>query len=278
MGVSIQDRSGRWLGIPMIKDLLCSELCAALEVRTVPAGYVLKTPYNNFDGDPLLIYCIKDGANRWRLEDDGAQVPLLEAVGVDLGGKSRGDAFQSLLRDHYAIFNSQDRTICTGALIEGQIGAAAVQFMGLLLRLQDLALMSPQIVRSTFREDALRAIHGAFDAVASVEEASSIDPEMAGQEADVVIRRAGSDPLGVYFATTEERALQAIVVKMETEKYRRVAGKVALLVETLKGAPVKGPTLGLALARLDAVLSFRDAQFDSMNKLSALAGTFGVAQ
>jgi hypothetical protein len=254
-----------------MKHLICDAFCASLEVRQVPAGYAVCTPYANADGDPLLVYFVKDERGRWRLEDDGTQVPLLEANGVDLSGRSRGDAFDLLLEEYGAQFNKDARTLYSPPLPESELGAAAVRFVGLLLRLQDLALLSPQIIRSTFREDALSAIHNAFDGKAHVADQSEISDDLPGQEADVVIRTPAAPPVGVYFATSEERALQALVVKMEADKYRDIAASIILLLERSKANPVKPPTLGLAMARLDAVVSFRDAQKDTLERIGKAA-------
>ncbi len=254
-----------------MKRLVCEAFCASLEVRQVPAGYAVSTPYSNADGDPLLVYFVRDERGRWRLEDDGTQVPLLEANGVDLSGKSRGDAFDALLDEYDVQFNKHSRTLYSAPLADAELGSAAVRFVGLLLRLQDLALLSPQIVRSTFREDALSAIHKAFDGKAIVSDQAEISAELAGQDADVVIRAPDAPPVGIYFATSEERALQALVVKMEMDKYRDIATSVILLLEHAKTNPVKPPTLGLAMARLDAVVSFRDAQLDTLERIAKAA-------
>jgi Domain of unknown function DUF1828 len=254
-----------------MKHLICDVFCASLEVRSVPAGYAVSTPYSNADGDPLLIYFVRDERQRWRLEDDGTQVPLLEANGVDLSGKARGEAFDALLDEYGVELNTHARTLCSPPLSEEELGAAAVRFVGLLLRLQDLALLSPQIVRSTFREDALTAIHKAFDGRADVSDQAELSAELSGQEADVVIRSGDAPPVGIFFATSEERALQALVVKMEMDKYREIATSIILLLEYAKTNPVKPPTLGLAMARLDAVVSFREAQQDTLERIAKAA-------
>ena len=203
--------------------------------------------------------------------------PLLEANGVDLSGKARREAFEHLLDEYGAQFNKDSRTLYSAPLAEAEIGAAAVRFVGLLLRIQDLALMSPQITRSNFREDALIAIHNAFDGRARIDEQAEVSPELVGQEADVVIRAPvpSAPPVGVYFATSEERALQALVVKMEAERYREIAASIILMVEHAKHNPVKELTLGLAMSRLDAVVSLRDSQQDTMERLAPVVGVNG---
>jgi len=255
-----------------VKELVCEAFCASLEVVQVPAGYAVSTPYANADGDRLMLYFVRDERSRWRIEDDGTQVPWLEANGVDLSGTPRGEAFQELLDEYDAQYNKDSCTIYTPPLDEAELGAAAVRFVGLLLRLQDLALLNPQIVRNTFRADAIAALHHEFDASATVSEQSQLSPEIPGQEADVIIRTSASPPLAIFLGTQEERALQALVLKMEAEKYRGIDGIVVLLVERAKANPIRETTLSLSMARLDAVVSFRESKRDTMDRLRRLAG------
>ena len=69
----------------MIKEL-CDAFCDALTVRRVPCGLAVTTPFVSQDADPIGFYIVESAAERgkFRLEDDGTQVPLLEASGIDL--------------------------------------------------------------------------------------------------------------------------------------------------------------------------------------------------
>lgn len=258
-----------------MKDILCQAFCKSLDVRSVPIGYAVRTPYENSDGDPLLVYFRREGATgRWRIEDDGTQIALLEAHGVDLGGKARGEAFRALLDEYGAFFNKDERTVHTPSLSEVELGDATVRFVGLLLRLQDLSLLSPQVVRNAWREDALSAIHSTFDHVADVKESIALSPDLVGQEADVIVRPRGGSvpPLAIFLGTSEERALHALIAKMEAEKYRNIEGQFALVVERVKKNPVHDATYSLAMARLDAVLSFRESTRDALERLARMIG------
>jgi hypothetical protein len=256
-----------------VKQLICDAFCTSLEFRQVPAGYAVSTPYENSDGDPLLIYFIRDERQRWRLEDDGTQIPLLEANGVALGSGARAEAFASLLDEYGAFYNKDSCTLFSPPMLEAELGTASVRFLGLLLRLQDLALMlNPATVRNTFKADAIAALHRSFDGIAEVIEQSEFSPELSGHDVDVVIRAHEKPPVAIYFGTQEERALQALVLKMEAEKYRNIAGSVILMLERAKENPIKGATLSLAMARLDAVVSFRESELDTMQRISRIAG------
>ena len=118
----------------------------------------------------------------------------------------------------------------------------------------------------------MAAISANFAGVALVQKSAPLSPDMKGQEADAVIIAPGAPPLGVFLGTSEESALHALVAKMEAEKYRSIEGAVVLLIERSKQNPIREGTLGLALARLDAVLSFRDSGDETMQRLSKMVG------
>ena len=102
-----------------MKEILCQAFCAALDIRPVPCGHAVQTPYVNGDGDPLLLYYVRGATGgKWRIEDDGMQVPYLEASGVDLRGQSRGEAMDYLLREYGAYFDPDARMIYTSFMSE----------------------------------------------------------------------------------------------------------------------------------------------------------------
>lgn len=251
-----------------MKDLLCSAFCGALNVRQVPLGYAIKTPYDNGEGDHLLLYVVRNGksAEEWRIEDDGTQVPTLEASGFRISG-TRAEVFNRLLADFGAIFDPETRVIHTDYVSRENVGAAGLRFMGLLLRLQELVILEPGNVRSTWRQDALAAIHQQFDEKITVMESAPVSADLPNYLADVVLSADNVPPLAVYLGTSDDKALQALVLKMETEAYRHLDVRVVLLLERAKENPLKESTYSLAQSRLDSVLAFRGAEMDAMAKI-----------
>ena len=251
-----------------MKELLCNAFCSSLNVRSVPVGYAVQTPYANSEGDPLLLYYVRDATgHNWRIEDDGTQIPLLEANGVDLAGRARGQALDFLLNEYGAHFDRDERVLHTSFWPEKELGQLSIRFIALLLRLQDLTLLSPHIVRNTFREDVIEAIKRQFAGKASVEEGASISGDLSAYQADCVISKKDLPPLAVYLGVSEERALQALVLKMELEKYRHLNSRVVLILEKSRDPPLREATYALSHARLDNVLSFRGVEVDAMDAL-----------
>jgi len=250
-----------------MKNLVCKAFCDAISLRKVPMGYAVETPYANSEGDPLVFYLAHvPHSTLWTIEDDGMQIPLLEASGIDIRpDKQRGKILNRLLNEYGATFDKEARVIKTNAIPENKIGSAAVNFLALLLRIQDLFSIDQKMVRATWKEDAITALTEAFSPFASVEVSAPIDEDdEASPHADLMVSGESSAPLAIYFGTSEERALKALVHKMEFEKYRGVRSRVALLLEKAKDNPISEPTYSLAQARLDRVLSFRGAERDAV--------------
>src|SRR5690606_38087772 len=129
--------------------------CSELDVREVPVGYAVRTPYSSASGDAIGFYIVRHPTEStvWRFEDSGMVVPLLEAEGISLESGQRGEAFARLLAEHDAEYDDDARELHSRYLPEADIPAEASRFVALLLRMQDFALMHADIVASTFRDD-----------------------------------------------------------------------------------------------------------------------------
>lgn len=252
-----------------MKEELCRAFCAQLHIEELLNGWAVVTPYSHPDGDPVMFFIMKVENGKVRLEDDGAQIALLEAEGVSLDvSKSRGQALDSLLTQYGAWRDVDAGLIHSDEMEPSDAPSSALQFMALMLRVQDLALLKPERVRKTWQEDALRDIHAAFDGTAKVEDSAPVSPKFSGFPADAVIRANGAPPLAVFMATNDAKGLQALVLKMELERYQSVPCNVVLMVERAKENPLREPTYAHAQSRLDGVLTYRGAEQEAMTALS----------
>lgn len=252
-----------------MKDQLCQAFCAQLHVEELLAGWAVTTPYRQPDGDPIMLFIMKAPGGKVRLEDDGAQIALLEAGGVNLDpNKSRGQALHEILGQYDAWHDVASGLIHTDEISLEDAPGVALQFMACMLRIHDLALLTRERVRKTWQEDALQDIHKAFDGVAKVEDHAPVSPNFAGFPADAVIRAEGSPPLAVFMATNDAKGLQALVLKMELERYQSIPSNVVLMVERAKDNPLREPTYAHAQSRLDAVLTYRGAESEAMAALA----------
>lgn len=214
-----------------MKELLCKAFCDQISVRDVPAGLAVSTALDLSTGEPLGFYITgPDQAGRYRIEDDGATIPLIEASGVDLETQTRAEATAALYQEYGAAYNPSTGELSTPALLSEQIPKRALQFVALLLRLQDLALLTRERAASTFREDAIKAIGSAIGSRATINERKS---PASGIEfpADLMIEAPNRAPVAVYLAMSEQRVLEAVVAQMALTYEVKVDCSIIALLE-----------------------------------------------
>lgn len=262
-----------------MKEQLCRAFCAQLHVERVPAGWSVQTPYRLPDGDPVMFFIVTDEHEIAHLEDDGATVGLLETGGVSFDKRgARFQAFQDMLDQHDAAYDDDAGVIRTASMTLAGVAEASVNFTALMLRVHDLAMLTVERVKQSWRDDALRDIHARFDAIAEVEEDAVVTGRVSAIPADAVIRFPKAAPVAVILATSNAKGLQALVLKMELEKYQGQDIPVVLLVERAKDNPLAEGTYALAQSRLNGVHTYRGTELDAMAALSRYAPSTGTLQ
>lgn len=253
-----------------MKEQLCQAFCAQLHVERVLAGWSVQTPYNLPDGDPVMFFIVTEAGGYAHLEDDGATIAILEAVGASMDKKgARYAALQELLDQHNAYFDNDEGVIRTQSYLMDCVADASVSFTALMLRVHDLALLTVERVKQSWQDDAMNDLHERFDSVAVVEENVPVHPRVASIPADAVIRLpGGAPPVAVIMATTNSKGLMALVLKMELEKYQGQNIPVILLVERAKSNPLAEGTQALAMSRLNGVHSYRGSEIEALDAIS----------
>ena len=214
-----------------MKQELCKAFCDHLTVRQVPAGLAVSTAFTFAEAEPVGFYIVgPDSLGRYRLEDDGNTIALIESEGVDLDTQTRQEAVAELLAEYGARYDAERGELVTAPMPESQIPAASLKFVALLLRLQDLVLLTPERAASTFKEDATTAIRAKLGARAEIKEN---EPIADGIEfpADLIIRAPNRDPVAVFFAMSEQRVLEAVVAQMAVTYESHIPCAVVALLE-----------------------------------------------
>ena len=256
----------------MIKDQLCRAFCGGLRVESVRAGWAITTPFKMPDGDAIRFYLMRGSDGKVWLEDDGIQVGMLEAEGVPLERKgARRKAFDELLMAHGASYDDKTGLITTAPFAEDGAAEPALKFMALMLRIQDFALLNVERVRNAWHEDVLRDLHSAYDGKAKIEEGAPVSPKFRNWPADIVLTVPDADPTAIFMATSNSKGLQALVLKMELEKYQHIDCSVVLVVESPKKNELSEPTYALAQSRLDKVVSYVGSEDDAIRAVGKVA-------
>lgn len=234
-------------------DMLCKAFCDELLVREVPAGLAVSTGYD-WMGEPLGFYIVgPNESGTYRIEDDGTIMPMIEACVSNLESPTRATALEQILTEFGARYDEDRRELSIGPLREEQVPHAAMSFVGLLLRLQDLVLLTPERAESTFREDARRAIRDAMGERADIRENESISPNV-DFPADMIVEAAGHPPVAIYLVMSDQRILEAVVAQMSALYEAHVSCTVIALLE--KPTSISNKMLRYAANRLTALPIF----------------------
>ncbi len=196
-----------------------------------------------------------DGTSR--LEDDGQTIGFLEAGGVDLDAEARFEALAELLREHDAFLDERECLIHTSYHAEERLPAAAVKFSALLLRIYDLLLLTPSRVRSTFRDDLIDMVRRQFGPTAAIDLNAPVQDSMKDYPVDIIVRAPDGRALAIFAATSEMKALEALLFWKEYRDQEIAKLRAMLVVETSKPRDIKERTFsrvmnsGLILAAMD---------------------------
>jgi hypothetical protein len=249
-----------------MKDLLCKAFCDELTVRAVPAGLAVSTAFTLSGGEPLGFYVVgPDPSGRYRLEDDGTIVPMIEAIGIDLETQTRSEALAKLFAEYGAIYNPESGELSTLPIAEDAIPQRALQFVALLLRLQDLILLTPERVASTFKEDAIKAITRSLEGQAKISEDQS---PASGIEfpADLLIEAPDRMPVAVFLAQSEQRVLEAVVAQMAVTYEASANCSVIALLE--KDSSISRKMRRHASNRLTAMPIFEGDEREAVQRIA----------
>jgi hypothetical protein len=249
-----------------VKDELCKAFCNEIRLRDVPAGVAVSTGFDGLGGEPIGFYIVgPDGAGRYHLEDDGTTVPLLEALGADRDNKTRVEAFDAMLEEYSAEFNEETGELLTKPVPVEHLPQAAMKFVALLLRLQDLELLTPERVASTFKEDATHALVEIFkDRNVVIKEEEPIAPSIEFP-ADLIIQAPERDPVAVFLAATEQKLLEAVVAQMAAMYETHTVCSVIALLD--KDTSVNKKTRTKAANRLAAVTYYEGDESAAIRRI-----------
>jgi hypothetical protein len=215
-----------------MKEDLCRAFCAELAVAKVPAGFAVGTAFEKEDGDRITFYILGPSATGdYRLQDDGSTVPMIEASGADLGVAARAEVFHSLLSEYGAVYDQDTFELSTEPLPEAEVPRAALQFVALLLRLQDLLLLSRERAESTWIQEAIRDIEHAVGGRAEIVEDGVVSPELSAYPADIVIRAPAHPPVAVFFGSSDTKAYEALLLHSYAKYQVRLDCSVVVLLE-----------------------------------------------
>lgn len=249
-----------------MKKLICTEFCNSLSVNPMSNGYGISTAYTNPDGDPVGFYAIgPDTDGNYRLIDGGAIVPMLEAMGATLDTQTRRGLFDGLLAEYGAAYDEAAMEIVRSSVPEHDLPAATLEFLALMLRVQDLAYLTVERVESSFRDDVVQALRAEIGDRATIRESEPVSDLLSEETPDLVIEAKGRAPVAVFIVTNATKLYQAIQLQMFAHYEARVPLKVTAMLEN--DTSVTQALRQKADNRLDAVPRYQRAERDAVARI-----------
>jgi hypothetical protein len=215
-----------------LKKQLCSTFCGAISVRPVSTGYAISSAFEDNSGDPISFY-LTPTPDGFQIEDDGSYLAHLIARDIPIDQGTRGQLLEAILDQANAFWDQETFEIKTPSFSESDIPRRVIEFLSSMIRVRDLELITREVIRSTFREDAIQAITKAFGAVANLNEEVAVDREFSEYPADLVIRPKAAEavPGAVYFVSTNDKLNEALLLQTEAQLYNRDDFAVIALIE-----------------------------------------------
>ncbi len=257
----------------LTKQAICDAFCNELELSEVPAGLAVRTGFLRTDGDAIGFYVTRSqfDQGKFRIEDSGLVVPMLEAAGINLETGTRADAFKQLLKEYGASYDEGTMELHSDYVGAEEVPDQAMRFVALMLRVQDLELLHPSTVENTFRQDATAALQQRFGPAGKITFDAAPTNETAGMfEADALIAAANQDQVAVYLGTSDSRVDEAVMLWMDSQRTQRKV-RVAVMLEREKPA-LSGRTLRRAMNRVDTMVAFRGDEDGAISKIERMVG------
>jgi hypothetical protein len=216
-----------------MREELCTAFCQGLEIAKVPVGLAVGTSFKTQYGDNIIFYiCGPDQSENYTLQDDGTTVPLIEASGADLNIATRAEAFEALLTEYGAEYDEVTFELKSKKLAREEVAPAAIQFVALLLRVQDLALTSSDRIQSTWVEEATAMLEKAVAGNATIQFKAPVFADLDEFPADIVLRGDGRKPVALFFGITDTKVYEALLLQSYAKYQMHRECDVVVLLET----------------------------------------------
>jgi hypothetical protein len=230
-------------------------------------GFAICSPFDWFTGDKMMFYARTRGA-QIRFEDSGATLFELEGAGVDLTSNTRLQSLKDLCHECGVTFNEEESQFYTEWLPAQAVGIAAIKFMAFMNRVQDLLFTTRSRVAGTFKEDLLAAVEERFSGEATVESNASPVPALGYYVVDIVIRHKNGRTAAIFPATSEEKALGAVLFAKELE-LKNIDNVVPFLIfEQTGGGKVSKGTQAKALNSELQLATWDGGSVDVLDKIA----------
>lgn len=248
-----------------MKKEICRAFCDGVEVSYFKGGIAVSTAYLNHLGDKIGLYVLGPEDGPYRIIDNSLTVAFLEAEGAGIDTPSRRSAFQRLLDTYQASYDEEMGELFVDNVSKERLPRVILDFAALLLRMNDMLMLTHERVENTFREDVRKALKEELEGKAVILEDEPVSSELADVVPDMVFRAVNREPVALFLASTESKLWQAIHLQMMAAYEAHTQISVVAMLESDSVASSKLRTQ--ADNRLDAVPRYKGAHRDAIQRV-----------
>ncbi|MES0134762.1 DUF1828 domain-containing protein [Mesorhizobium sp. M0016] len=251
-----------------LKEQICRAFCENVQITAFSGGVAICTPYKNFiSGDLIGIYALGPKSGLYRLVDNALTIAFLEAEGATMDAASRREALSQILVQHGAAYDEEMGEIFIDGITEADLPKAVLEFSALLLRLNDLILLTVERVKNAFEDDVRAAIRDEMDKrhVRYVE-GQPVSPDLTDVTPDMVFYPEDRDPVALFIATNDSKLWQAMLLRVIADSERHLPLSVVAVLETETSVSQKVRLQ--ADNRLDAAPRYKSGPIDTIQRIA----------
>lgn len=251
-----------------LQQRICNAFCSEVRVNSIRGGFGVSTPFlDAHTGDMLGFYILgRADSNGYRLVDDALTVARFESEGASLDSQSRRSSFDEILAAYGGAYDEETGEISIDDVQPDEVERKSLAFMAMLLRMQDMHLITREKVKNTFADDVAARLSAQSIPGFTFESGRPVHDDLKDVIPDFVLRRDGEEkPVALFLVSASEKLWQAMHLKLVAEyEVKRPLSVVALLESVTSGTSA---TRAKASNRLDALPNWRGDETAAFNRI-----------
>lgn len=260
------------MSIESLKSDLCKHFCADILIKETSEGLVISSGIVPDFGDRIAFTINEVGSSHF-LVDDGDFLSSLDASGMDLLADGRRQFLDGTLSSSGAFWDRSTFVIRTELREGPPTPAELIGFLTSLIRVRDIRFWTREVIRSTFKDDAIAAIRERFSTVANIDVAKPVDDSFPEFPADVVLHPLHTETAtAVYLVNSNDDLGEALALWQEARSLGREDIKVFAILEDEKNDNLNKRKIQRTSNRIDAVAFFRGDEHAVIERVGRIAG------
>jgi hypothetical protein len=256
-----------------LKSALCKYFCADVLIKETGVGLVVSVGGFGGDSHDRIGVRVVDVGGGYYLADDGDYLSSLDACGLDIANGGRRQFLDGILKSVGAFWDRETFVIRTEIREGSAKPADLISFLISLVRVRDVQFWTREVIRSTFKEDALSDIEKTFKNYANLNANSSIDSDLKEFPADVVVSPFGIEAkTAVYLVNSNDGMAEALGLWQETQRLAKTGINVMAIIESDETPGLNTKKVHRMANRIGHVAYYRGDERAAMERLRVVSG------